>query len=127
MRHVHPANIARHDEASRGDRAADKVASFLGSWKFIGFQTLLIVLWVLINIWLIGDVVHHKPFDPYPFILLNLMFSTRAAYAAPILQLAQNRQSEHDRVRAESDHQMMQEQCEMLKEILASFTTGEPV
>jgi uncharacterized membrane protein len=96
--HRHPANIARHDEQTRGGRAADVVAAFLGSWRFIGLQTAVILVWIALNV-----VAAAMRWDPYPFILLNLLFSTQAAYAAPILQLAQNRQTEHDRVRAEAD------------------------
>jgi uncharacterized membrane protein len=99
MMHQHPANVARHDETSRGGRAADRVAAFMGSWRFIGIQTAIITVWITLNA---VALVHH--WDPYPFILLNLLFSTQAAYAAPILQLATNRQSEHDRVRAEHDY-----------------------
>ena len=127
MGHSHPANIAHHDQADLGARAADRVASFLGSWKFIAIQTALIVIWVACNAFFIQDLVHHKPFDPYPFILLNLAFSTQAAYAAPILQLASNRQSEHDRLRAEHDHQMINQHTEMLQEIRAVLTRSSTV
>lgn len=99
MSHQHPANIEHHDRAGFGDRAADRVASIMGSWGFIGFQTLLVITWIAGNAFLLT-----RPFDPYPFILLNLAFSTQAAYAAPILQLASNRQSTHDRLRAEHDY-----------------------
>ena len=99
MSHRHPANRARHDERTRGERAADWAAARLGSWMFIGGQTAVIVVWIALNV---AALVRH--WDPYPFILLNLAFSTQAAYAAPILQLAQNRQSEHDRARAEHDY-----------------------
>ncbi len=99
MRHRHPANVARHDEQGFGGRAADRVAAFMGSWRFIGIQTAIIVAWIGVNV-----VAVALRWDPYPFILLNLLFSTQAAYAAPILQLAQNRQTEHDRVKAEHDY-----------------------
>jgi uncharacterized membrane protein len=98
--HKHPANIARHDQRGFGQKAADGVAAAIGSWRFILVQTTLIIGWVALNV---TAVVHH--WDPYPFILLNLAFSTQAAYAAPFLQLSQNRQAEHDRAKAEADYE----------------------
>jgi uncharacterized membrane protein len=112
--HRHPANIARHDEQGLGGRAADKVAAFMGSWRFIGIQTTIIVLWIGANVTMAA--LH---WDPYPFILLNLLFSTQAAYAAPILQLAQNRQGEHDRVKAEHDYQTNAQALALLRHIAA--------
>ncbi len=72
----------------------------MGSWRFIIVQTILVVVWMGLNV--IGFVNH---WDVYPFILLNLLFSTQAAYAAPIIMMAQNRQSERDRVQAQADYQ----------------------
>ncbi len=83
-----------------GQRLADRVANGMGSWKFIIIQTILVILWMTLN--LVG-FMHH--WDVYPFILLNLLFSTQAAYAAPIIMMAQNRQSERDRVQAQADYQ----------------------
>lgn len=83
-----------------GDRVADGVASGMGSWKFIIIQTIFVIIWMVVNI--IGFLQH---WDPYPFILLNLIFSTQAAYAAPIIMMSQNRQSERDRVQAQEDYQ----------------------
>lgn len=83
-----------------GQRLADTVANGMGSWKFIIIQTLLVVLWMTLN--LIGFMYH---WDVYPFILLNLLFSTQAAYAAPIIMMAQNRQNERDRSQAQADYQ----------------------
>ncbi len=83
-----------------GNRLADSVANGMGSWKFIIIQTILVVLWMGFN--LVGFVYH---WDVYPFILLNLVFSTQAAYAAPIIMMAQNRQNERDRAKAEADYQ----------------------
>ena len=91
----------KHTEAfSFGQRLADSVANGMGSWKFIIIQTILVVLWMILNF---VAFVHH--WDVYPFILLNLLFSTQAAYAAPIIMMAQNRQSERDRHQAEQDYQ----------------------
>ena len=83
-----------------GSRLADAVAKGMGSWKFIIIQTVLVILWMALNI--IGFFYH---WDVYPFILLNLLFSTQAAYAAPIIMMSQNRQSERDRLQAQADYQ----------------------
>ncbi len=83
-----------------GQRLADKVANGMGSWKFIIIQTILVILWMSLN--MVGFVYH---WDVYPFILLNLLFSTQAAYAAPIIMMSQNRQNERDRVQAQADYQ----------------------
>lgn len=81
-----------------GQRIADGVANGMGSWRFIIIQTILVILWMGLNI--TGWVYH---WDVYPFILLNLLFSTQAAYAAPIIMMAQNRQNERDRLQAMAD------------------------
>ena len=88
------------DSLSFGQRLADRVANSMGSWRFIIIQTILVVLWMSFN--LIAFINH---WDPYPFILLNLLFSTQAAYAAPIIMMAQNRQSERDRAQAQADYE----------------------
>ena len=82
-----------------GQRLADKLALGMGSWPFIIGQTIIILIWIILNI--IGFIYH---WDPYPFILLNLLFSVQAAYAAPIIMMAQNRQSERDRHQASEDY-----------------------
>ena len=81
-----------------GQRIADSVANGMGSWGFIIGQSVFVVIWMTMNV--IGFIQH---WDPYPFILLNLIFSTQAAYAAPIIMMAQNRQSQRDRVQAQAD------------------------
>ena len=85
---------------SFGSRIADAVAKGMGSWKFIILQTVLVILWMGLNI--VGFFYH---WDVYPFILLNLLFSTQAAYAAPIIMMSQNRQNERDRLQAQADYQ----------------------
>lgn len=87
---------------SLGDRIADKVAEFGGSWKFIGWFALFILVWIGIN----GYALLWRPFDPYPFILLNLILSLLAAIQAPIIMMSQNRQEDRDRMRAENDYQV---------------------
>jgi len=88
------------DTLGFGSRLADSVAKGMGSWKFIIIQTILVLLWMGLN--LVGYFYH---WDVYPFILLNLVFSTQAAYAAPIIMMSQNRQSERDRMQAQADYQ----------------------
>lgn len=94
-----------HDEhqetLSFSDNLADKVATFMGSWKFIIIQTALVAIWMILNI-----IGWNYQWDIYPFILLNLVFSTQAAYAAPIIMQSQNRQTERDRHHAEADFQV---------------------
>jgi len=91
---------ARHVESfDLGNKVADSVAKGMGSWSFIIIQTVLVVVWMALN--LIGFMYH---WDVYPFILLNLLFSTQAAYAAPIIMMSQNRQNERDRMHAEEDY-----------------------
>jgi uncharacterized membrane protein len=92
----HPVNRALIDEAPIGARIADQVTGFLGSWRFLILQTILVLAWVAGNAYLLS-----KPFDPYPFILLNLAFSTQAAYAAPLILLAGNRSAQRDRMTLE--------------------------
>ena len=94
--HRHPVNRALIDEAPLGARIADAVTGFMGSWRFLILQTVLVAFWLGGNIYLLS-----KPFDPYPFILLNLAFSTQAAYAAPLILLAGNRSAVRDRMTLE--------------------------
>jgi uncharacterized membrane protein len=91
----HAVNRQMIDEAPLSARIADRVTGFMGSWAFIGLQTAIVALWVGGNIYL----VFH--FDPYPFIFLNLAFSTQAAYAAPLILLASNRAAIRDRMTLE--------------------------
>ena len=91
----HPVNRRFREEAPLGARIADRVTTFLGSWTFLVIQTAIVIAWIAGNIVLLFD------FDPFPFILLNLAFSTQAAYAAPLILLAGNRQSLRDRMTLE--------------------------
>lgn len=97
-------NLALDDHApvSFGERVADKVASFGGSWPFIGLFGAFLVCWVSLNTaWLIS-----RPLDPYPFIFLNLLLSMLAAIQAPIIMMSQNRHSQRDRVMAQHDYEV---------------------
>ncbi|HEX6261423.1 MAG TPA: DUF1003 domain-containing protein [Actinomycetota bacterium] len=113
--HHHPANI-RHLGPKRtvGERVADGVAAAVGSWPFILIQSSLLATWVLANALLIGDWLGGRPFDPYPFILLNLVLSFQAAYTGPIVLMSQNRQTAKDRDEAEHDYEVNRQTLRML-------------
>jgi uncharacterized membrane protein len=95
-----PGMGARYDADAFG-RFAEGMARFLGTGRFIVGQTVLVVAWIAVNT--IGSIKH---WDPYPFILLNLAFSTQAAYAAPLILLAQNRQDDRDRANIDRDREV---------------------
>jgi len=103
FKHEHPAvidvNKAADERLTMGDRVADRVASTVGSWPFIITQSIVLMLWIVLNV---VAIIQH--WDPYPFILLNLALSFQAAYAAPFVMMSQNRQSAKDRLMAESDY-----------------------
>jgi uncharacterized membrane protein len=84
-----------------GQRVADQVAATMGSWNFIIAQTVLLTIWIVLNV-----TAYVQKWDPYPFILLNLALSFQAAYAAPFIMMSQNRQQDIDRKEAENDHQI---------------------
>ncbi|HEV2216579.1 MAG TPA: DUF1003 domain-containing protein [Candidatus Dormibacteraeota bacterium] len=94
--HQHPVNVIHHDEATFGERLADRIATGIGSWTFLIVQTIAVATWVIINIY--GWI---NRWDPFPFILLNLLFSVQAAYTGPVLLLAGNRQAQKDRLTLE--------------------------
>jgi uncharacterized membrane protein len=85
-----------------GERMADSVAEHAGSWSFIGIFMAVLFIWICIN----TIVLIHRPFDPYPFILLNLILSCIAAIQAPIIMMSQNRQEARDRLRSEHDYRV---------------------
>jgi uncharacterized membrane protein len=86
-------------EFTFGDKIADWVAATMGSWNFIIIQSVLFLIWVVLNV-----TAYMQHWDPYPFILLNLVLSFQAAYAAPIIMMSQNRQAEIDRRAAQNDY-----------------------
>lgn len=94
-------NEVEEERLTLGQRIADAVADTMGSWRFIIVQSSILALWIMLNItaWI-------QHWDPYPFILLNLMLSFQAAYAAPFIMMSQNRQAAKDRIAAEIDHQV---------------------
>jgi len=85
-----------------GQKIADKVAEFGGSWVFILSFAIFLFLWIAVNVW----ILTRRPFDPYPFILLNLILSTLAAIQAPVIMMSQNRQEDKDRKRGENDYKV---------------------
>ena len=87
---------------SFGDRLSDKIAEFGGSWRFIITFGSILVAWIIIN----TIILLSRPFDPYPFILLNLILSTIAALQAPVIMMSQNRQEAKDRMRSEHDYKV---------------------
>lgn len=96
-----PAGGSSGSNATFGQRAADSFAKFVGSWVFIcGFLTVL-VIWITANV-----IMLSRAFDPFPFILLNLVLSCVAAIQAPLIMMSQNRQEEKDRLRAENDYKV---------------------
>lgn len=94
-------NIVDESKLSVGDRMADKISAFVGSWPFIIGAVSLIIIWVIINV---SYII--KPFDPYPFILLNLFLSCIAAIQAPIIMMSQNREGDKDRIKAKNDYKV---------------------
>ena len=114
-----PVNVRHLDERTLGERVADRVAAGVGSWPFIITQSALFVLWVLANAFLIADWLGGEPFDPYPFILLNLALSFQAAYTGPVVMMSQNRQAAKDRDEAEHDYRIDRETFDRLKRIEA--------
>ena len=101
LRERSPAQNPPKPSITLGEKVADRVAATMGSWRFIIIQSLILAIWVTLNI--VGYVKH---WDPYPFILLNLMLSFQAAYAAPVVMMSQNRQSAIDRRDAKHDYEV---------------------
>jgi len=94
-------NEIEEERMTLGQRVADKVADTIGSWPFIITQTIILTIWIILNV---AAWINH--WDPYPFILLNLALSFQAAYSGPVIMMSQNRQSAKDRLAAEIDHQV---------------------
>jgi len=95
-------NIEFDRQLSFGDRVSDKLADFAGSWTFISIFTGIFLVWIAMN----TLILVYRPFDPYPFILLNLVLSALAAIQAPVIIMSQNRQEERDRMNAEHDYRV---------------------
>lgn len=114
--HVGRSRHYIHVPHSLGERLADTIAAGMGSWTFIIWQSAVVLIWITLNLVAIG-----LKWDPYPFILLNLLFSTQAAYAAPIIMMSQNRSAQKDHIRDDHEaeevdllYQINQQQLEIL-------------
>jgi len=94
-----------------GVALADKVANFVGSWQFIIWQSVILLIWMIVN------VEHIVNFDPYPFILMNLLLSSQAAYATPMILMSGNRQSERDREQLQKDIDLDENTNTVIKEM----------
>jgi len=90
------------EERTFGERIADEVAEFGGSWTFIGLFIATLIAWIALNSWILLE----RAFDPYPYILLNLLLSCLASLQAPVILMSQNRQAKRDRERAEADYEI---------------------
>jgi len=108
------------EKLTPGQRIADEVARIMGSWKFIIFLSVFISIWVMLNL-----SAYFFQWDPYPFILLNLLFSVQAAYAAPIIMMSQNRQSDRDRIQANDDFETNVEAKREIEELQQSLARIE--
>lgn len=115
--HAHPpvkdVNEILAEQATNSERAADWVVRVVGSWRFIVGQSLVLVLWVILNVtaWI-------QHWDPYPFILMNLFMSLQAAFTAPIIMMSQNRQATRDRIESHNDFMINQKAEEEIRAIL---------
>src|SRR5437773_5085478 len=123
LRHSVTRNVNVEEAAhlTLSDRAADIIAEFCGSWKFIISAVFFFNLWVLINSWLLAD----RPFDVYPYLLLSTVINMLAILQAPIILMSQNRQAHKDRLRSEIDYQINLKNELALNEILDRLKTLE--
>jgi uncharacterized membrane protein len=110
---VRNVNEILEAELTLGQRAVDWTTNIMGSWRFIIVQSLVLIVWVLLNV-----VASTEHWDPYPFILMNLVMSLQAAYTAPIIMMSQNRQAMRDRLEAHNDYLINQKAEEEVRAIL---------
>ncbi len=117
FKHTHPpvqnVNDLLNEQLTFGQRTADSLALLMGSWKFIIIQSIILTFWVILNL-----VAWFYHWDPYPFILMNLVLSLQAAYAAPIIMMSQNRQDMRDRLEAHNDYTINKKSEEEIKALL---------
>lgn len=93
-------NIELSKNSTFGEKMADRMASFAGSWPFLGFFAIVVLVWMLVN----TKLILSRPFDPYPFVFLNLILACIASIQAPVIMMSQNRESQKDRLRSENDY-----------------------
>lgn len=115
-----PSHYRAHFDPDAFGKFSERIAGVIGSARFLVIQTLLVIIWIAVNV-----VVIAFRFDPYPFILLNLLFSTQAAYAAPLILLAQSRQAARDRIEADADYANDSETLVLLRDIQATLARSE--
>ena len=113
---VRNINVVMEEKATVGQRVADKVASFGGSWTFIGIYIFFLLAWMVFNSFVL--IRYRSDFDPYPYILLNLMLSMTAALQAPIIMMSQNRAAYKDRLAAEQDFKVNLKSELLLEELM---------
>lgn len=124
FQHKHPpitnVNQLFEEQSTRGQRAADGIANMVGSWRFIIIQSVLLTIWIIVNV--TAFMAH---WDPYPFILMNLLLSTQAAYTAPMIMMSQNRQAARDRLEAHNDYEINQKAEEEIRAMLDHLTAQD--
>jgi uncharacterized membrane protein len=124
FKHEHPpiqnVNKIFEEQLTHGQRAADWVANNIGSWRFIIGQTFLLIIWAILNV-----TAYIKHWDPYPFILMNLVLSMQAAYTAPMIMMSQNRQEAKDRLESHIDYLVNQKAEEEIRIIMDHLTAQD--
>lgn len=120
VRQIRNLNEKLLSERTFGQRMADSIAGGMGSWGFIITQTIFVLIWMALNL---VAYMHH--WDPFPFILLNLVFSTQAAYAAPIIMMSQNRASQRDREQAQNDYETNLAAKEEIEQLMSRLDSIE--
>ncbi|MDO4604721.1 MAG: DUF1003 domain-containing protein [Helcococcus sp.] len=111
-------NKIPENKMTKSQLAADKLAKFAGSWTFIIFFIIVLIGWIILNVYMLRN-----PFDPYPFILMNLVLSCIAAIQAPIIMMSQNRQEEKDRERAKNDYKVNLKSEILIEEIYRNINS----
>ena len=122
--HAHPpvrnVNDIEGEALTAGQRAADRVAAIVGSWHFIGVQSVLLTGWAALNL-----LAWTRHWDPYPFILMNLFLSLQAAYTAPVLMMSQNRMAARDRLEAHNDFEINRKAEEEVRVVLEHLSAQD--
>ena len=113
-------NVLMEERATVGERAADRLASVIGSWRFIIIQSAMLALWAALNV--VGWIGR---WDPYPFILMNLVLSLQAAFAGPVIMMSQNRQAARDRLEAHVDYEVNTRAEEEIGAVLAQLAAQD--
>ncbi|MBP1634111.1 MAG: hypothetical protein H6Q10_685 [Acidobacteria bacterium] len=124
FQHTHPpvrnVNDLEAEGLTAGQRAADRVAAVVGSWYFIGIQSMILAAWAGLNL-----VAWTRHWDPYPFILMNLFLSLQAAYTAPVLMMSQNRMAARDRLEAHNDYEVNRKAEEEVRAVLEHLSAQD--